>query len=97
MIPSGCFADCSSLKELTYLGDAKVSNDIGLHDGVEVHVNRSYPYDLFGGRPVTRPRSESNSLSGGAIAGITISGVVLIAIAYYFLFSRTSLMNPEKL
>ena len=100
-IQNGTFAECSSLEELTYLGDSEISNDIELSEGVTVYVRESYPYEQIGGRTVTQIKS-SGRLGGGAIAGIVIGSVALVAIiagcVYYFAFRRTrdSLSEDEK-
>ena len=71
------------------MGDSEISNDIGLHSGVRVYVRD--PYGQIGGRTVTLMKS-SNRLSGGAIVGIVIGAVALVAIIagciYYFMIRR---------
>ena len=67
-----------------------------LREGVRVYVSESYPYGQIGGRTVTQMTKGSSTngkgLSGGAIAGIVIGVIAVIAIiagcVYYFVFRR---------
>ena len=66
-----------------------------------MYVSESYPYGQIGGRTVTPMKSlDGKKLSGGAIAGIVIGAVALVAIiagcVYYFVFRTRDTSSEEE-